>query len=344
MDLQKVADNQLTAKVTPRLDMNRVLYIGVFTDSTSDRYRLNGMRQAGIDVLKYDYRQGLNDNPKQFVSEVVRQTRKFKPHMVFVNGGDILTPTMIARIKKAAQGAKWLLWDGNPRKKMRSCLTKLMPCYDAVLLPSDDPEENKKYKLHGAQKIFYYQQVVDHLTFKRMNVKPLYDVVFFGANYANGAANLFTHSERRRDFITRLIEECGGIIKIKIYGGGWGKYTNQPVFGRDFIKAASEAKIMLGFQNFNDLRYFTSTRTFLCMSCGFYLTDVWKGAHEIFKDGKHLKFFTTYEQMLKSINKYLENDKARNKIYSEGRRLIETTHNYRRRAEELKDISKELEN
>lgn len=316
----------------------KILYIGVFNEPhVSDNYRLKGFEDAGFQVRTIDFRQTIQVyGARAFEEQVKEIIGDFGPDLFFVNKGELLCPSFILGVKSFWQ-APWLLFFGDKREELPGYIKRNVSAYDAVLLNSDDVDEKDHYRIIGAKNIFYYHTATDIDVFDKQDVSEDVDLVFFGGNYESR----FPESKTREVFVRALLEDG---YDVKVYGSGWNFYgsgTNH-VYGHDFAREASRAKIILGFQNFATINRYTSNRTFNCMACGMYLTMPWRGCYGMFEDGKHLVYFSNYQELREKIDRYLDDPVKRWMIFEAGRKLIKKKHTYKQRAFELADIYRQL--
>ena len=231
-------------------------------------------------------------------------------------------------------GVPIFLFYGDKRKTWPDFIAKALPYYDAFLINSYDAEEqeflNREYK---PQRIFYHHTATDLEVFKKdSKIDENVDVIFFGSNYNE----LFPESTLRRDWILRLITESD--ITVRLYGHGWEGKARSVVFSEDYAREASTARMLLGFNAFNDINFYTSNRAFNSMACGTFLSTKWKGCESMFEDKKELFYFETYEEMVGLIRTLKDDPNMRREVHEAGRKLLALHHTYRVRAGELSHI------
>lgn len=317
----------------------KVLYVGVFQQVHAfDNYRFNGFRKAGFDVRKIDFRNVYHkEGAAALTYKISLEANLFQPDVIFINKGELLSKNAFDMIRTCTD-APIVLFYGDKRSEIPKWLQIVIPHYDAILINSDnDEDEWRQYRKAGAKKIFYHHTATDSDFFRKSNDEEIYDVLFFGSNYGG----TFPLSKMRETYISKFMDSTR--LTFKIYGHGWPYYgQGGMVYGQQFVQEASKAKIILGFQAFDNFNKYTSNRTFNCMACGFYLTQRWKGCDDMFDDRIHLKYFIGYEDMVDNIKYYLGHNDERKKIFKVGRKRIIRRHTYKVRANQLQDIVEEL--
>jgi len=92
----------------------KILYLGVFQKHCSDRYRIEGFRQAGIKCLAMDYRNDFKaGGSKGLWRKVNDMTQRFKPDLIFVNKGEKFKAINIKTLRSRFTSAKWVLFYGD---------------------------------------------------------------------------------------------------------------------------------------------------------------------------------------------------------------------------------------
>jgi len=137
-------------------------------------------------------------------------------------------------------------------------------------------------------------------------------------------------------------------IKIVVWGNGWefwvGKHPNlivknEHLFKEDYSKAINASKINLCFLRKINRDEVTSRSVEIPACGGFMIAERTKRHLEFFKEGEEAVFFETNEELYDLIQKYLIDDKARNKIAEAGRkRCIESGYNHRTQLKKMLSI------
>ena len=313
----------------------KILYIGTYAKHCSDKYRLKGFKEAGNEVVTFDYRLvNNNEGTEALKTYIIHYLYSFNPDIVFVNKGEVIRQEIIEECKNFFPSV-WVLFYGDVRDDIAPHLRRVARCYDAILVNSNDRKYNKKFRDIGAKKVMYHHTATDLDEFYKMDVPEVYDIGFFGGNYKN----IFPDSGLRRDIVNKLNKS----FKMLVLGHNW-EMGQRPVFGEELVRAMSSCKIILGINAFNDINLYTSNRTWNSMACGTYFTYYFKGIDQMFSNGNELVWFNEYDGLEYWIRSYLDNPNNRRRVYENGRLLIGQKQTYKHRSHELEKIYKELKN
>lgn len=178
------------------------------------------------------------------------------------------------------------------------------------------------YKKYGCDAVVYTDRShsSELLNYKRSD-RLVHQVIFVGR---------FEHA--RAEMILFLARSG---INISVWGSGWtrikkqNKYDNlcihgHPIWGEDYRKTVSASKIALNFLRKinNDT---TTGRTFEIPALGgFMLSERTCEQTKLFNEGVHAEYFGSKEELLSKTRYYLENERERERIAANGKRLCET--------------------
>jgi len=164
------------------------------------------------------------------------------------------------------------------------------------------------------------------------------DIVFMG-----GIDKL--HPNRNK-FLERLHEE--GYL-FKIYGAVNYEKGKEPEWVKDHHTgfsaindyhsiACNASKIVLGIDGIPERDKAFSARLYrvLCAG-GFYLNTATKGLDKVFKVGEHLETFKDEEELMEKIDKYLNDDDARERIAKAGQKEVLEKHQFEHRLKKIID-------
>lgn len=327
------------------LTMNkiRILYLGAFGKHCSDPYRVIGIKESGLYDLvgSFDYRELKKSFGDLFDFRINDLIKNLKPDVLLMNKAELITAGDVKLWKQFHPNLIIAYWYGDMRDTIADYVKDKLPVVDAFMTNCDD-----EFYIDGLEqcgidrkKIFFSHTATDTTVFRPYSDNnKIYDIIFFGGNYGNK----FPDSDIRLEFIHKLINI--GKYRVKIYGRNWAQLgdSEQPVYGNDFSRKASQAKIILGFNSFLNIHGYTSNRIWNSMACGFHLTHKYSGIQEVFKKEVHLDWFDGYTDMVKKIDYYLIHPLEREKIFQAGRQEISTKHTYSLRAVEMYSIFKTL--
>jgi len=296
------------------------------------------MFEAGLDVRALDFRQIFSERGVNgLITDTIHCGISFEPDFILINKGEKFTPAVLKEIKQSLDVPIFLFY-GDKRQEWPEVLTRCLPYYDAFLINSDDEDEKRGLERYKPKKVVYHHTATDLDTFQKdLKIDEMVDVAFFGSNYNN----IFPESAVRRDWLMRLKTEPG--ISVMLYGHGWDGTAKNVLFGADYAEAASRAKVLVGFNAFNDINYYTSNRAFNSMGCGTFVSSRWKGCEEMFTDGKEIAYFSSYSQMVERIRELINDNTLRRKMYLAGRKRLKQEHTYKVRAQQLMNLAKEYQ-
>jgi len=140
-------------------------------------------------------------------------------------------------------------------------------------------------------------------------------------------------------------------VKIIVWGSGWknwiGKHPNlivknQPLYYENYAKAICATKINLCFLRKINRDEITSRSVEIPACGGFMLAERTRRHLELFEDGKEAIFFSSNEELLDLVKKYLSCEKGRKTIARAGREKI--LKSGREHKEQLKKMLSIIEN
>ena len=132
--------------------------------------------------------------------------------------------------------------------------------------------------------------------------------------------------ERDRAMMMLYLAERG--ITVVVWGSNWDSWAgrnpnliikNKPIFGDDYTRAISAAKINLCFLRKINRDKMTSRSVEIPACGGFMLAERTKKHLEYFKEGEEAAFFGSKEELCEKVKKYLANGESRRKIAEAGR-------------------------
>lgn len=315
----------------------RVFHIGTFLqDHVSDHLRSKGLRQAGCEVIDYDYRSRAKKiGGGSMGVEVLGKVGSWKPHIVLINKGELLAPEIVRAIKQSTPEMFVALFFGDQRGMAVRDIARLGAACDMLLVSNADPVQFECYRRLGVPRVMAWHTASDPGIYRPVKPDPAFecDVAFMGGNYSH-----FPDSAKRAKLINLVAQSD---MKVRVYGSNWGGAVRcfGKVYEKDFAIAVASAKVVLGINAYNDIHQYTSNRTWNVLSCGtaVYATYAFAGMGDLFKSGKHLVSFRKVEQAVGMLQEIIDprHDKDRARIAKAGRELVLGGHTYRHRAEQL---------
>lgn len=269
---------------------------------------------------------------------LLQEVERFKPDIVWVDGGFWLPKDIIYFIKKKFN-CKFIHYTPDslmaPGKSNR-CMKNAIPAYDVVITTKE--QDLKLYETLSAKRVIFSLQGFDPNIHKPIalssdeKLKFDSDISFVGHYMKDRAAAL--------DYILSQLD-----IKISIYGTGWNNHNvsdkiKNVFYGEaiadDYAKVIAGSKIILGFLN-NEVKDTFTTRTFEIPACkGFLLAERSSMHQKLLIEGLEAEYFSTNSEMLRKINQYLVDDDKREEIAFNGhKRVIESGYSWNNLIEKI---------
>jgi len=281
-----------------------------------------GMLRLGHDVFPFSYR----DIQRQYslfhycsfiksigkraaLRVMVSQIQNYQPDIIIFRAAvRKFDPEMVVQTKQAAPNALIVCWSvsiySNIHPNILACARQ------ADLFISTSAGRNlEQYKNTGVQKCAYMPYPCDPDLEYRHEVGAQWrsDLLFTGQI----ERSLPGQDPMRQELVELLIREKG----LKIWGGG----GNPKIYGMDYIRAISGAKIGISINAFNDVLLSHSNRFINYLACGtMVLAKYVPGSERLFSDGKHLRYFSTTEECLELVDYYLKHEEERQAIAKSG--------------------------
>jgi hypothetical protein len=167
----------------------------------------------------------------------------------------------------------------------------------------------------------------------------LYDVVFIGKHKIDDIKGqmLIEDGAQREQILVRLAEHCqaSGLI-FKVFGHGWEqhprlkKYAGGALSQEEMVRVYNETRVVFNPSWSSDDKpnaVQTKLRHFEVPGCGaFQITNENPELAELFLTDHEIVFYSTEEDLLKKINKYVADDSSRNTIAAAGYRRALNEH------------------
>lgn len=201
-----------------------------------------------------------------------------------------------------------------------------LPKYDVAI--TTKRYEIEKYREYGARRVVFIGQAFDPSIHKPYVLTPeeqnIYgsDVCFVGR-----CEKHYLKMARTAARATDGLAIWAGQWKQKILARPWLKkaYRGDNVWGSDYGKALSGAKIGLGFLSklFPET---ATTRSIEIPACGTLLLAERTDEHlELFEEGKEAEFFDGKTELCEKIEYYLQHSDERERIAAAGRKRCQTS-------------------
>lgn len=320
----------------------RLLYVGTLEWGTTSLQRMRALAGLVDDLYSFDTRIFLNEyvlrTPWQRIKirlqwpplvrsigdALLREVKRYRPDCVWIDQGILFPSKILDAIKKIHSCVlvhytpDSLNSPGMGNRLFRQALSKYDVCF------TNKKCELENYKKLGSKQVFYSWQGYDPSIHRPLELsaeeheKFCSDVVFVG-QYMTARAQFIEYIEKNIN------------CRIKLYGRGWangptghtlGSLEQGWVYGDDYAKAVSGAKIALCFLNREVKDEYTS-RSFEIPACGtMMLAERTKVHQSLFEEDKEAVYFETAEELLDKVKYYLAHDDIRKRIADAGYRKI----------------------
>ncbi len=326
----------------------KVLLIGQFTGYHGENFILDALRQLGIEAHIFnadDYfkismlnriMNKFRETPYYFGlkilnEELLKKARNIKPDFILCIKAIYVKPETIAELKKISKVYSWHFDHIDFPRNFSVHFYKSIPLYDCHF--SSNESSAQAIRRYGAKKSIVIPMTIDKNIFHPVEIteaereKYGADVVFVG-NYAN---------EMRAEYCEKL---CQDGYDIKIYGNYWDKLGRKSCLVKHrrieyrhlgpegMFKVYQASKIALAFvrEHNNEMSGLRTWEIPLCK--GFMLHIRTKEAENFYKEGEEAEFFSSYEEMKRKIDKYLNDGRSRKRIALAGYKRISESNNF----------------
>jgi hypothetical protein len=269
---------------------------------------------------------------------LLREAKRYRPDCVWVDQGIIVAASAVEGLRDALPGCRLvhytpdsILSPGLRRSPFRGAL----PAYDLCITTKE--RELDDYAALGARRVAFSWQGYDHTIHKSVELseeeRDLYtsDLVFVGQ-----------HMPKRAEYLAAIVSSTD--LRLNLFGRGWkggstgkilGAYDRGWLYGEDYAKAISGARIALCFLN-DAVKDDYTTRTFEIPACGSMMLGERTTAHlELFEEGTEAAYFSSVDECLEKIDFYLNNEDERRAVAAGGRdRVAASPYSWRDRMSE----------
>jgi hypothetical protein len=319
-----------------------ILYLGSNSPASTSRHRADALRRLGCEVIVVDpegliaprcrwqsfidYRTGYQFAQRRLLSELKVMICAFKnsPNLIWINGGELLGPSIAKWLRLSFQ-CKIILYqnddptgfrDGNRFLTLKSAL----PYYDLCFFVR--AETALEAMALGARRVLRVLMSHDealhtarHLTFEP-NEKLQSLVSFIGT---------LIPGEPRDRFLAALMHAG---LPMRLIGNRWQRSSLWPVLqtiyqgpgrtGAAYSEALGDAAVTLGFLSHQN-RDLVTQRSFETPACGGLFCAERTSEHQLlYEDGWEAVFWDSVEECILQCNKLLGDPELRQKICTTG--------------------------
>lgn len=263
----------------------KVLFVAVFSDTSTNNAQSRGLQKAGCQVIEYNYRVRASHIGNLRDQEIVDTCNLERPDFVLFSKCNGVHYGVIQECNKVSKTVMWYMdplhnFDNEVAEKIKHCTHT----FCALTLPY---LEAKRYSKNA----HFLHEGFDSAVNYPVDIPYKHDVSFIG-NLRGDRAN---------------------------YKKYCFNYTN--AFGKEHSTAVGESRINLNFTEQNEG---TSDRTYKVLaSKGFLLTQPWQEMEKDFVDGKDLVVFRSEKDLEEKIKYYLNNEQERKAIAENGYKTVQ---------------------
>ena len=318
--------------------MIKVLYFGTLDWGSTSLQRLEGLRAAGAQVYGVDQRifageylrrspwqrlqmrLGRGPLPARISRELVREARRYRPQVVWVDSGLCVSQEALRRIKETTQA---FCVHYTPDSLVspglgNACFIRALPEYDLCI--TTKAREEGRYYRQGARRVWISQKGYDPGIHRPLPLSPA-EQEQFSCQVAFAGERM----EARAQSLCRLVARLP--VRINLYGRDWDRgrtgavlawFDKGWVYGEDYAKALGGAQIALGFLN-REVGDTDTTRSLEIPACGAFLLAERTDRHlELFREDREAAFFSSDEELIDKVQFYLAHDTLRQRIARAG--------------------------
>ena len=248
----------------------------------------------------------------------VEAARQFRPDLVLVVSGNLITARALAEIKNTTAATLFHFYNEDILNPLNTttCLRKAVSYYDRFFTTKSFNVDTLAlmgsqavtYVPHGYRDNCHFPVSVDPKDRKRYGS----DVVFVGT------------WERPR---AQTLEQLNG-FDLRVWGNDWQKLPRKsplrfrvkgrPVYGDELARVFGASKISLSFLRKANRDLHTS-RTFEIPACGgFQLSERTEEVLSFFEEGKEIECFSSLDELKDKITYYLKHESLRLRIAASG--------------------------
>ena len=286
----------------------------------------NGFIRLNHSVLEFSdrdivsYYRNLADikGAKRLNNKLIEVISNYVPDLLVLGHADLISKETIKLIKETYPHIKIAQWfldrmDSEWRNNKKRFLDKI-DIVDSSFCTSDPQSIN----FSKNKNVFFIPNPVDESLEKLENYKnkSFNSDVFFAISHGVHRGVLKEGKYDKRElFIDNLMKKTPN-IRFDLHG----MKSKQPIWADNYINAISQSKIGLNLSQGKTVKYYSSDRFAQLMGNGLLVMIDEKSKFRDFFSNKELVFYNNIDDLAEKINKYSNDDKARNIIAKNGRK------------------------
>ncbi len=314
--------------------IKKILLVGAFSPDPSiytyAQSFVSALSLLGFHVMPFNYRKKASWwgtlNAWWCNNALIRAVTTYKPDLVFIIKGELLTPETLCCIKQIC-GSRlinfypdnpFVVWNGNSNEHVLASL----PIYDCWLSWSKMLEP--VLISAGCKHVCYFPFAYDETLFNKSLSITNNDY----AQYASDVCFVGTWEPEREAWLNDLIT-CMPSISLAVWGNDWVTKCHNAaikkilrgsaIYGDSMIKAFRLSKIVLNFIRVQNLAAHNMRTLEVPASGAFLLTQRTQDqAETLFKEGESIACFADSKELVNKIDFYLHNANERIRIANNG--------------------------
>jgi len=269
----------------------------------------------GFHVFACDSLQVPKDHFSSWFSALRKELKSIKPHIFYFFKDDHLPTYFFTTLKHEFPNMKFVMRYWDQRGRVPDQVRLRSSTLDTLVINNQDPSQYKMYHDIGIKNVRTLYNSTTKEEFYPLDIYRPYDAFFGGSNYNT----TFPLSTLRKS----LIKSVRNKHKLLVYGRGWDFLTQKPVRRSAYSDALQQAKINIGINHYNIVRYY-SERTIQNPASGrLHLTYYIPGMEKDFgKNRQHLVWYKSVEECMDLLKYYLTHDEERSRIENSGREYV----------------------
>lgn len=290
------------------------------------------LKRAGHETLIIDDRRIKRAIGWSLTQRIVKwQAERFRPDFIFLSKCLALDVETVAHIIKGIPNAMWYhdpQWHKDTDRPDIGHIASVGKIADTFFITGFENE----WRANGLNAKFLPAAGDADIVPVPRDEKFATDIAFIGTAYDITRANLLLQLAKRH--------------QVRVYGLGWDEWrkelhwSGKPVEGKDFAKACSGCRIMMGI---NPARAageggtsYTSDRTWMVMLAGgFYLGQGTPGLRKFLTDGEHCAWYSDAAECIEKADYYMNHPEERERIRVNGEKFVRAHHTYDQRIHNL---------
>jgi len=297
--------------------MIKTLNIGVFDPKNihqaspypGDNVFAKGLEKVGCWVNRFDYRSMTTPN-----SDLLSAAENFQPDIFWFGKAERIEENTICLLKKKFPKATFVKWAADVRHEPTAhdmAHNRHMDWFFGTF----GGEYLKKHLTPNMKGVCSILTFTDSDFYKKINGGPEFQSDILWTGRQSIGDNL-----ARNQIIAYIdfLEKTSKRYKARVFGIQGKLWLGYP----NYLYYISGTKIGIGSNSFERRKY-SSDRLGNYMACGtFYLTEYVEGIEQCFRQGEHLDWFTTIDELKEKLEYYLENDEERERIAKAGQKFV----------------------